>query len=204
MNAILKEFQDINVAKKVLNNSERKLKKSKSKIKIIENYEYRIGNYLIKQTLRKVPLGEIRLGIYIPSNEKVSVKIIDKSLLTEKDKIRLKREFEVSSIFNHPNVILTNEIFESEKSFYNVMEFIEKFLSNYLNSKKRLSETKSALFYFQLIQGLEYIHSKGIIHNNLNLDNLIIIQKRKLKITDFSFCNYFTEGQNKYLAHHVV
>ena len=46
--------------------------------------------------------------------------------MTDKDDIvRLKREFDMLSKFNHPNVILVTEIFESEDSYYSVMEYCE-------------------------------------------------------------------------------
>ena len=107
----MKEFKFNNELKKVSNNSERKLKQSKIKIKFYDDIEYKIGNYYIKQTLRKVAFGEIRAGIYIPKNEKVSIKIIEKALLTKKeDKMKLKREFEVLSMLNHPNIIFISEI----------------------------------------------------------------------------------------------
>ena len=189
--SIMKEFKFNNELKKVSNNSERKLKQSKIKIKLYDDIEYKIGNYYIKQTLRKVAFGEIRAGIYIPKNEKVSIKIIEKALLTEKDdKMKFKREFEVLSMLNHPNIIFISEILESEDSFYIVMEYNKKVLSNCLNDKKRLSEDESAFFYYQLIQGLEYIHSLGIVNNNLNIDNLILKKNNIIKLGDFSLCNY--------------
>ena len=100
--------------------------------------------------------------------------------------MKLKREFEVLSMLNHPNIIFISEILESEDSFYIVMEYNKKVLSNCLNDKKRLSEDESAFFYYQLIQGLEYIHSLGIVNNNLNIDNLILKKNNIIKFGDFS------------------
>ena len=89
--------------------------------------EYKIGNYQIKQTLGEGTFGKVKLGIYIPTNEKVAIKVIEKDRMTDKDDIiRLKREFDMLSKFNHPNVILVTEIFESVDSYYSVMEYCEK------------------------------------------------------------------------------
>ena len=77
-----------------------------------EEGEYIIGNYLIKNTLGQGTFGKVKLGIYIPTKEKVAVKILDKDKIFEKDdEIRLKREFDMLVKFNNLNVILISEIF---------------------------------------------------------------------------------------------
>ena len=138
--------------------------------------EFKIGNYQIKQTLGEGTFGKVKLGIYIPTNEKVAIKIIEKDRMTDKDDVvRLKREFDMLSKFNHPNVILVTEIFESTDSYYSVMEYCEKGeLFNYIVNKNRLSENETSFFYFQIINGLEYIHSLGIVHRDLKPENLLL------------------------------
>jgi 5'-AMP-activated protein kinase catalytic alpha subunit len=103
--------------------------------------------------------------------------------------------------FSHPNVILVAEIFESENSYYSVMEFCEGGeLFNYIVKKNRLSENESAFFFFQLINGLEYIHSLGIVHRDLKPENLLLTDEHILKIIDFGLSNYFKSGQTKLLS----
>ena len=112
--------------------------------------EYKIGNYLIKYTLGKGTFGKVKLGVYLPNEEKVAIKILEKNRIVEKDdEIRVKREFDMLAQFNHPNVILVAEIFESEDSFYSVMEYCEGGeLFNYIVKKNRLNEDESAFFFF--------------------------------------------------------
>jgi serine/threonine protein kinase len=64
-------------------------------------------------------------------------------------------------------------------------------LFNYIVVKQRLSEKKSAFFYYQLINGIEYIHKKGVCHRDLKPENLLLTEKNKLKIIDFGLSNYF-------------
>ena len=214
----LSESKEKNKYHLSLNNSNKKLDESNSnKSKTISNnsslsngdnhrknssIEYKIGNYQIKQTLGEGTFGKVKLGIYIPTNEKVAIKIIEKARMTDKDDAeRLKREFDMLSKFNHPNVILVTEIFESSDSYYSVMEYCEKGeLFNYIVDKKRLSENESAFFYYQIIQGLEYIHSLGIVHRDLKPENLLLSKEHLLKIIDFGLSNYFTKGQQELLS----
>ena len=188
------------------NNSNRisnsKIKRNKENSKNEEKEkEIKIGNYLIQKTLGKGTFGKVKLGIYIPRNKKVAIKIIEKNRIKEEDDmIRLKREFEMLSQFNHPNVITVSEIFESNKEYFTVMEFCEGGeLFNYIVTNKRLSEEKSAFFYYQLINGLEYIHSLGIVHRDLKPENLLLTKDNILKIIDFGLSNYFKDDQPELL-----
>ena len=177
-------------------------KLDESKKKKEKEKEYKIGNYLIKKTLGQGTFGKVKLGIYLPSQEKVAIKILEKDRIQEKDdEIRLKREFDMLALFNHPNVILVAEIFESSDSFYSVMEYCEGGeLFNFIVKNRRLSEEEAAFFYYQLINGLEYIHSLGIVHRDLKPENLLLTKDHLLKIIDFGLSNYFKKGQKELLV----
>ena len=164
--------------------------------------EYKIGHYLIKKTLGQGTFGKVKLGIYIPNKEKVAIKILEKSKIIEiDDEIRVKREFDMLSKFSHPNVILVAEIFESSDKYYCVMEYCEGGeLFNYITKKKYLNENEAAFYYFQLINGLEYIHSLGITHRDLKPENLLLTQDHLLKIIDFGLSNYYNEKDGKLLS----
>ena len=178
------------------------LEDSKKKEKEEDEDEKKVGNYMIKKTLGKGTFGEVKLGIYIPTQEKVAIKILEKSKIIEKDdEIRVKREFEMLTLFSHPNVILVAEIFESGGSFYSVMEYCEGGeLFNYIVKNRRLSQNEAAFFYYQLINGLEYIHSLGIVHRDLKPENLLLTKDHLLKIIDFGLSNYFKKGQKDLLV----
>ena len=169
--------------------------------KEMEEEEYIIGNYLIKNTIGQGTFGKVKLGIYIPTKEKVAVKILDKDKIFEKDdEIRLKREFDMLVKINNLNVILISEIFESFNKYYAVMEYCEGGeLFNYIVRQGRLKEYEAAFLYYQLINGLEYIHSLGIVHRDLKPENLLITKECILKIIDFGLSNYFTTDKSQKL-----
>ena len=192
-----KEQDDNQKQKNSKNKTEDSLRNSQKKT----NQFYRIGNYVIEGTVGCGTFGKVKLGIHLPDKERVAIKILDKSKMTEKDdQIRLEREFKILEKFNHPNLIMVTEIFESENHFYTVMELCEGGeLFNYIVKNKYLSEDESAFFYYQLINGLEYIHSLGIVHRDLKPENLLLTKDHILKIIDFGLSNFFKEGQDELL-----
>ena len=199
---IKRDISAINIYSKNLTLSLKEESENKNLENIESNKEYKLGDYIIKYTLGKGAFGKVKLGISIPNHRKVAIKILKKSKIVEKDDvIRIKREFDMLSKFNHPNVILVAEIFESEYSFYTVMEFCEEGeLFNYIVKKSHLCEEESAFFFYQLINGLEYIHSLGIVHRDLKPENLLLTKDHILKIIDFGLSNYFKENQEQLLS----
>ena len=203
------EFFSHKYKHKYKNNNNKKVENKSSQNILNENstkdkqifYEYKIGQYLIQKTIGQGTFGKVKLGIYIPTKEKVAIKILEKEKMTEKDdEIRVKREFDMLKEFNHPNVIMVTEIFESVDSFYSVMEFCEGGeLFNYIVEKKRIPEDEASFFYYQIISGLEYIHSLGIVHRDLKPENLLLTHDHLIKIIDFGLSNYYKENNSELL-----
>ena len=150
--------------------------------------------YVISKTLGKGTFGKVKLAYNQENpNEKYACKILLKSnIKDEDDNLRCKREMDILKKMHHVNVVRTYEIISTETTFYIFMDFCAKGeLFNYIVVKQRLSTKKSAFFYYQLINGIEYIHKKGVCHRDLKPENLLLTEKNKLKIIDFGLSNYF-------------
>ena len=150
--------------------------------------------YVISKTLGKGTFGKVKLAYNKENkNEKYACKILLKSnIKDEDDYMRCKREMDILKRMHHVNVVRTYEIISTDKTYYIFMDFCAKGeLFNYIVEKQHLSEEKSAFFYYQLINGIEYIHKKGVCHRDLKPENLLLTEKNKLKIIDFGLSNYF-------------
>uniref|UniRef100_A0A1I7Y023 Protein kinase domain-containing protein n=1 Tax=Steinernema glaseri TaxID=37863 RepID=A0A1I7Y023_9BILA len=64
------------------------------------------------------------------------------------------------------------------------------YLTNYLNNGN------IRYFFRQLIEGVQYIHSKGIAHRDIKPENLLINEQFVLKITDFGLAERFRDQEN--------
>ena len=104
---------------------------------------------------------------------------------------QVKREIDVIKEMDHLNIVKIIKIEKKFKKYKIIMEYCEKGeLYEYIVEKRRLKEEESAYYYFQLINGLEFIHSKNIVHRDLKPENLLITNDNILKIIDFGLCNY--------------
>ena len=154
------------------------------------------GDYLIKQTIGEGTFSKVKLGINMFTGQKVAIKILDKVKIIEEVGIeRVLREIKISSELNHPNIIKIYKILEDDKYYLVVMEYCEEGeLFNYIVKKDKLSEKESAFFYYQLINAIEYLHSKGIAHRDLKPENILLGENHLIKLIDFGLSNYFDEN----------
>ena len=171
---------------------------SNSNIDYKSNY---IGEYIINQTLGIGTFSKVKLGINKYTKEKVAIKLLEKNKITEKSDLeRIFREMSIVKTLNHPNIVKTHEIFDNEKYYFMIMDYCPGGeLFDYIVNKIRLNEEESSFFFYQIINAVEYIHSKGIVHRDLKPENLLLNDKNKLKIIDFGLSNYFFPDSEKNL-----
>ena len=155
--------------------------------------EILIGDYIVKHTIGKGTFSRVKLGINKYSGEKVAIKILDKLKIVEKEDLeRIIREMRMLSELDNEHVIKVYQIYEDDNNYLIIMEYCEGGeLFNYIVEKQRLTENETAFFYYQIIEGIEYIHSKGIAHRDLKPENLLLDKDKKIKIIDFGLSNYF-------------
>ena len=71
-----------------------------------------VGNYRLECTLGEGTFGKVKLGTHLPTNQKVAIKILEKSKITGKDDIeRTMREMKILKSLNHMNIIKIFEVF---------------------------------------------------------------------------------------------
>ena len=158
---------------------------SKSKINEIKDY-------ILKEDIGEGNFGKVKLGISKTTGEKYAIKIINKDQIKKKMKNKIFRENEVITKFNHINVIFVFEIIEDPENYYIIMEYCKRGeLFDYIVDHERLTEEEASIFFYQLINGVEYIHSRGIAHRDLKPENLLLTKDKTLKIIDFGLSHEF-------------
>ena len=151
-----------------------------------------LSDYIIKETIGKGTFSIVKLGINKKTNEKVAIKILKKNKIIHKEDVeRIEREISILKKLSHINVIKIYKINEDDDKYYIFMEYCENGeLFHYIVERQRLSEEESSFFFYQLINGLEYIHSENIVHRDLKPENLLLGKYNILKIIDFGLSNF--------------
>ena len=151
-----------------------------------------LSEFTLKGVIGRGTFSIVRLGENKITKEKFAIKIMQKSKIINKEDLkRIEREIQILKGLNHPNVIKIHKIEEDSKKFYIIMEYCENGeLFNRIVEKQRLDEDEAALFYYQIISGLEYIHKNKVAHRDLKPENLLLSKNDILKIIDFGLSNF--------------
>ena len=126
--------------------------------------------------------------------------------MKEESKKQIYNEASIMKKLFHPNVISFKDVFKDTKLdyFYIVMEYAnDGDLSKKIKAQKQkifgekyFSEEKIMQYFYQICRGLQYIHSKNIIHRDIKSQNIFLMKNGKLKIGDFGIAKALTETKN--------
>ncbi|OBA23282.1 mitogen-activated protein kinase HOG1 [Metschnikowia bicuspidata var. bicuspidata NRRL YB-4993] len=119
------------------------------------------------------------------TNQNVAVKKIMKPFLTSVLAKRTYRELKLLKHLRHENLITLDDIFLSPlEDIYFVTELQGTDLHRLLTSRP-LEKQFIQYFTYQILRGLKYVHSAGVIHRDLKPSNILINENCDLKICDF-------------------
>lgn len=162
--------------------------------------------------------GQVKLVKRLSDQKVFAVKEFRAKFVTESKRDYTKKitsEYCIGSTLKHPNVIETIEISFENDRLVQVMEYCDYDLFAIVMSNK-MSEEEINCCFKQILNGLRYIHSIGLAHRDLKLDNCVINKHGIVKIIDFGsavvyqypFSNTLIEatgivGSDPYLAPEV-
>lgn len=110
---------------------------------------------------------------------------------TEKEYAKkVTAEFCIGSTLHHGNIIETMDIIHERGKWYEIMEFAPFDLFAIVMTGKMTRE-EVACSFLQILRGVAYLHSVGLAHRDLKLDNVVVNDKGIMKIIDFGSASVF-------------
>ena len=165
------------------------------------------GKWVLIERVGKGGMGEVFRAHQLNLKRDVAIKVISEDFLDEaKDNpdeleraiARLQREVQIMAKVRHPNVLQIYDYGsvtspkggEDEQFQYIAMEYIPGNTLRFTMSEEGFDDETELLtdwihrYYLRVLDGLEAIHSKGIIHRDVKPEN-ILMDDETPKITDF-------------------
>ncbi|TFY70406.1 hypothetical protein EVG20_g2604 [Dentipellis fragilis] len=103
---------------------------------------------------------------------------------------KVTAEFCVGSTLKHPNIIETVDIVSDHGHYYEVMEYAPYDLFSVVMSSK-MTRPEIYCVFRQICEGVEYLHSMGLAHRDLKLDNCVMTTSNVVKLIDFGTATVF-------------
>ena len=108
-------------------------------------------------------------------------------LSSEKKKNAVKNEIEILKVLRHPNIAKYHNVIENRRNTHLIMEHGGKVNLKDLIDKKKITRTFAIKSFKKIVEAVAYIHSLGIVHRDLKVENITVNKQQEVKLVDFGF-----------------
>ncbi|AWO95916.1 Pkinase multi-domain protein [Scophthalmus maximus] len=136
------------------------------------------GRYGVVRECRENATGKIYMAKIIP--------------FSQENKQEVLKEYEILKHLHNEKVMALHEAYVTPRYLVLVAEYCTgKELLHSLIDRFRYSEDDVAGYLVQILQGVEYLHSRRVLHLDLKPDNILVTNLNAIKIVDFGSAQSF-------------
>ncbi|KAM7537568.1 hypothetical protein Aperf_G00000066742 [Anoplocephala perfoliata] len=122
---------------------------------------------------------------------------------------RVYREVKMLSMLHHDNIVTLIDVVKSDNystfdEVYLIFELMQTDLHKIIVSPQPLSSDHVKIFLYQILRGLRYLHSAGIVHRDIKPGNMLVNSNCLLKICDFGLARMDDPKNQAQLTTEVV
>ncbi|KAL7121659.1 hypothetical protein ACP275_02G194300 [Erythranthe tilingii] len=163
----------------------------------------RVGKYELGRTLGEGTFAKVKFATNVQTGDRVAIKIIDRDrVLRHKIIEQIKREISTMKMIKHPNVVNLFEVMASKTKIYIVLEYVDGGeLFDKIAKYGKLKEDAARRYFQQLINVVDYCHSRGVYHRDLKPENLLLDSYGILKVSDFGLSAFSVQVREDGLLH---
>lgn len=151
-------------------------------------------NYELIKKIGRGKYSEVYEGINSEDNNRIVVKIL-KPVKDEK----IRREIKIlEALKGGTNIISLIQVVKDPASDTPalIMEYVDTGEEDFREMYKKFDDFDIRYYMYEILKGLDYCHSKGIIHRDIKPHNVMIDHnKRKLRIIDWGLAEYYLQGE---------
>jgi tetratricopeptide (TPR) repeat protein len=142
------------------------------------------GIYTIEETLGKGAMGVVYRARDRRSGKDVALKVLSSRRLSQKARIRLQREGELTAALRHPGIVGIHSAGEVAGVPYLAYELVPKArtLEDVLG---RTSRQRGVVLIRDAAEALGFAHQHGVIHRDVKPANILVDARGKARVADF-------------------
>lgn len=156
----------------------------------------RVGRYEVGRTIGQGTFAKVKFAVDADTGAAVAMKVLDKeTIFTHRMLHQIKREISIMKIVRHPNIVRLNEVLAGKTKIYIILELVTGGeLFDKIAYHGKLCENEARKYFQQLIDAIDYCHSKGVYHRDLKPENLLLDSRGNLKVSDFGLSTLSQNG----------
>lgn len=158
-----------------------------------------VDDYIIGKQIGQGAYATVCFGLHKETSRKVAIKIYEKyKLLDPQRRKSVRCEIRLMERLRHPNIVIFHEALDTSKQIYLVMDFVGGGSMHHFLKKRpgrRLDDQVAKRLFYQVCQGIRYLHDRHIVHRDVKLENLLLDEAGTVKIIDFGFSTIVPPGK---------
>jgi len=146
-----------------------------------------VGKYLITDIIGRGGYSIVYKGLHTGLQMPVAIKMLRHDLAMDETFLAgFQNEARIIAGFSHENIIKVFDIEERFKTVFIIMEHVEgRSLKEMLEGLQKIPSASTVDYLVQSLAALDYAHRKGILHRDINLTNIFVLNDDRIKILDF-------------------
>ena len=145
-----------------------------------------VGDYRLLASVGAGAWGEVFKAAHVITRRIDAIKLLRCNTQTTPEiEQRYLREIQVQASLDHPNIAAVHTAFWTPEGIALVMEFVEGEPLDVVLARGGLPLATGAAYALQVLDALEYAHSRGVVHRDVKPGNILITAKGSVKLTDF-------------------
>ncbi|KAF7562089.1 hypothetical protein G7046_g2048 [Stylonectria norvegica] len=149
--------------------------------------------------------GKVFKGLNVYTKGLVALKRIRMEGERDGFPVTAVREIKLLQSLRHTNIVNLQEVMVEKNDCFMVFEYLSHDLTGLLNHPSfKLDAAQKKHLARQLFEGLDYLHTRGVLHRDIKAANILVSNEGILKLADFGLARFYAKRHQLDYTNRVI